>query len=752
MANGKQKSARNARQKRGLSKLIIGGAIFGGVLLGVIFVFVIGSNVPLSSLPPPKQSTIFYDINKKEFSRLYVENRIEVPLNKIPAYFKKAIVDVEDNRFYEHRGIDFRSIGRAIWVDLRGGAYIEGGSTITQQLARNVLLTQKKAISRKVQEIFLAMSIERNYTKDEILERYLNQICFGQGAYGVEAASRIYFGKSVSELKLDQIALLAGLPKNPSGFSPYTHPQAAKDRRAVVLDQMAKYGSITYEQAEKSKRKPLDVIPLSPLKRRAAYFRDYVIQKLRGTIDEQTLYTGGYQIYTTLDLLAQNSAEEAAASFTGGTPDSKGVLQPQIAIVAIDPKTGYIKAMVGGRDYGNTQLNRAVSAYRQPGSTIKPFVYTAAIDSRLYTPGSVLTDEPVSYPTLQGSEWAPHNYDNKFRGDISLREALENSINIIAVKLVENLGPSRVVEYARKMGLKSLVISGEQNDLNLASMALGGLTNGVTPLEMAAAYSPLANQGISVEPIAILEVKDAEGNTIFEDRPHKKIALGEDTAYLVTDMLRGVIMRGTGQAAMIDRPAAGKTGTTSDNTNAWFVGYTPDLLASVWIGNDQQKQTLRINNVVIGSGRAAAIWGQFMRKALTLTPPSDFIPPSGVVSGVQICSQSGELATANCPDTKYETYLEGTQPTQPCHIHSDQGNANPNSTITTSPGTVNPSPQTTNPTGTNTPLKKKKQLYIKICTESGLIAGPYCPENQVVTEVFTEGEEPTSYCNIHRKP
>ncbi len=729
--------------------LIISFTAFAGIFLGVLFVLMITANSNLVKLTPPKLATIFYDCNKKEFTRLYVENRLEVPLSKMPAMLKKAIINVEDNRFYEHSGIDLRSIGRAIWVDIKGGGYVEGASTITQQLARNVLLTQKKAITRKIQEVFLAMSIERNYTKDEILERYLNQIYFGHSAYGVETAARLYFGKSVSDLKLHQIALLAGLPKSPSGFSPYLNPEAALDRRSVVLSQMVKYGSITQAEADFYDKKPLDVIPLSAAKRRAAYFIDYVVQNLKGVVDEEALITGGYKIYTTLDPLAQQAADEAAASLVGGKKDDHGVLQPQISIVAVDPKTGYIKAMVGGRDFSNTQLNRAVHAYRQPGSAMKPFAYTAAIDSRQYTPGSIVRDEPLVYQTATGS-WEPHNYDNVFRGDITLRQALEESVNMVAIKLVENLGPSTVLKYAQNMGLKNLVVSGPQNDLNLSSLALGGLTKGVTPLELTAAYSPLANQGIYVQPIAILEVKDTNGNSLYSDRPHKKIAISEDTAFLVTDMMRGVILRGTGRAAIIDRPAAGKTGTSSDYTNAWFVGYTPDLIASVWIGNDAQRIPVRLNGAVIGSGKAAELWGIFMRKALSETPPSDFIPPAGVVSGIEICTQSGELATQNCPETRFESYLDGTQPTTTCHIHGS-GQTTP----TDNPPSNNSSPGVgTDPNSAynqNIIGFKKKPVSVKICGESGLLATPYCPENQVFVEIFNDGEQPTTHCNIHRR-
>lgn len=749
---------------------IIAVTVIIGVISGFILILAINLTSDVQILPTSKQSTVFYDIHKREYTRIFVENRLEAPLQSIPDNLKKAIVNVEDVRFFEHSGIDFRSIARAIWVDIRGGGYIEGGSTITQQLARNVLLSQKKAITRKIQEVFLAMKLERNYTKEEILERYLNQIYFGHGTYGVEAASRLYFGKSVTRLELHQIALLAGLPKSPNGFSPYQNPEAAKSRRAVVLAQMAKYGSISEEQEEFYNNKPLDVIPLEGSKRKAAYFVDYIVQKLKGTIDEESLYTGGYQIYTTIDPLAQEAADEAVASLTGGEADANGILQPQIALVAIDPRNGYIKAMIGGRDFGNTQLNRAVSAYRQPGSAMKPFVYTAAIDSKHYTPSTILTDEPLEYPMDNGKVWSPQNYDRQFRGEIPLRQALEQSINTVAIKLVEDIGPSKIVSFAKQMGLSSLIVTGKINDLNLGALALGGLTKGVSPLEMATAYAPLANQGLSVEPIAVLEVRDADGHVIFEERTRKKVVISEATAYLVTDMLRGVIMRGTGRGAMLDRPAAGKTGTTNDNTNAWFVGYTPDLLATVWIGNDAQNKPIQLNGAYIGSGRAARVWNVFMRKALSKTSPSDFVPPAGVVTGVEICTASGLLASPDCPEISYESYLSGTEPTEVCTMHSSPYPPffEDDSSIEPFPGASPISPDTSVPENSGaqpalpetTPTPKpqvphqsqgpKRRIIVKICTESGLLASPYCPESLTAVEIFTEGEEPTEYCNIHK--
>ncbi|HYH03215.1 MAG TPA: PBP1A family penicillin-binding protein [Bacillota bacterium] len=742
-------------------KIAIIAAIVCGSLLGLFCVYMFVSTSNTQVLPPAKQATIFYDVNKKELSKVYVENRVDIPFDQIPEVVKKAITDVEDERFYDHFGVDLKSIARATAVNLLTGKADQGASTITQQLARNVLLSHRKTMTRKVKEIFLAISIERRYTKEEILSRYLNQIYLGHGAYGIEAAAKLYFGKTVSKLDIHQIALIIGLPQSPNNYSPYEHPELALKRRNIVLEKMARHGTITEEELQRFSAKPLGVVPLSASRKKAAYFMAYVTQQLRDYVDEESLYTGGYKIYTTVDSLAQEAAEDAVATLTGGKPDSYGVMQPQIALIAIDPRNGYIKAMVGGRDFSNTQLNRAIMAYRQPGSTIKPFVYTAAIDSRRYTPNSMVVDEEIVYASANG-EWKPQNYDRIFRGPISLRQALENSVNTIAIKLVDDLGPSKIVEYARQMGIRNLVTGGVANDLNYSALALGGLTEGVTPIEITAAYSPLANQGIKVEPFGILSVKDPYGNVLYEKRPRKSIAISAETAYVVTDMMRGVIMRGSGKSAMIDRPAAGKTGTTSDNTNAWFVGYTPDLLACVWIGNDSQRIPVKLGGAVVGSSRAARIWGIFMRKALSRTPPSDFVPPEGVATNVEICSQTGQLATPTCPDVKYEVFLSGTEPTDYCVEHQDGFDPNNflnNENNDADPDSSNPMPSQT---GDNSirqpgfgnavaPARRKRTIMVKTCNESGMLATPNCPENQVVGELFTEGEEPTQYCTVHKR-
>ncbi len=738
---------------------IIIAALIGIMAGGVVLLYIMTDDT-IVELKPAKQASIIYDVNHKEICRYYVENRIELTPDKMPENIKKAIVSVEDSRFYEHFGVDPKGIARAVVTDIVNMDYTQGASTITQQLARNVLLTHQKTMSRKFQEIFLAMKIEQGYTKDEILTRYLNQIYLGKGLYGVETASRYYFGKTISELEPHQIAVIAGLPKNPNGYSPFDNPERALERRNVVIGKMVDGGILTAEQAESYKKKPLDLGQPPKTKKRAAYFRDYVSRRLRlkNIIPEEKLTTGGYKIYTTIDVKMQDAAEAAVETLVGGAPDKYGVLQPQLSLVAIDPKTGYIKAMIGGRDFNNTQLNRATRAYRQPGSTIKPFVYTAAIDLRKYSPSSIVVDEEVSFPPDSPNGWKPKNYDLQYRGNISLRHALEMSVNTIATKLVYEVTPNKIIEYAQKMGINSFVLDKKgKNDINLPSLALGGLTQGVTPLELTAAYTPLANQGIYSEPIGILSVKDSAGNTIYEERSQKKSVLSAETAYVMTDMMRGVIQRGTGTPANIQRPAAGKTGTSSNYTNAWFVGYTPDLVAAVWIGNDAQSKPVKIDGKTVSSSRSAQIWGTFMKKALAGTPVTDFTPPAGVATNIEVCGESGELATPNCIDIQYETFLSGMEPTTYCSLHSD-------GTELQNPDGTEPNGDTPDPNATeagqqegginglfNNLLngKKKKQITVRVCSESNMLASPNCPAGQVVNETFEEGSEPKNVCNVH---
>jgi len=625
-------------------------------------------------------TTYVYDIEGRVIARLYRQHRVPVRLEQIPDYLQKAFVAIEDSRFYEHFGVDLRAILRAVVADVRrwfgDDGYLQGGSTITQQLAKNAFLSHERTLSRKLQEALWAIQIERKYSKAEILETYLNEIYLGPGVYGVEAASQYYFGKSASDLTLAEAALLAGLTQNPGLYSPFRDPAAAERRRNTVLSRMEELGMITQEEAEAARREPITVTESQQPRNLAPYFVNYVIQRLLELpgIDANAIYAGGLHVHTTLDLDMQRAAQEAIEQAFNDpnsllsrvtVTDGNGLPQPQVSLIALDPRNGHIRAMVGGR--GGDEFNRAVQARRQPGSAIKPFIYIAAIDAGL-TPATVKVDEPFRWTNpVTGEVWEPQNFSRTFLGPITLRRALEESINIVAIKLLHEDVPVRtVIDLARRMGISTLQTSGPRNDVNLA-FALGGLTNGVRPIDMAQAYGVLANQGIRTEPMAITRVLGPDGEVLFEFQPRQEVVLSEVTSYMVTDMLRGVIERGTGRRANIGRPAAGKTGTTQDNHDAWFVGYTPDLVAAVWIGHDNPTP-MESPWGRVGSGEAAAIWGRFMQAALSGVPVRDFPKPAeGLVENVLIDTGTGLLAHNAClfiprAEMRYETFVAGTEP------------------------------------------------------------------------------------------
>ena len=635
-----RRSSKNGNSKIIVIVLIVFVVIITGAGLG----FLTASIHTMPSLKDeirPAASSQIYDINGKLITTVHsVENRLPVPMSKIPKNLQNAFVAAEDARFYQHIGIDPRGIMRAVWSNITGGGVSEGGSTITQQLAKNTLLSQDRTLKRKIQEALLALQIERKYTKNEILELYLNEIYFGEGAYGVQSAAIVYFGKNVENLTLEECAMLAGIPKSPNYYSPLNNLKAATDRQSTVLDQMVKYEFIDTATATKARNTKLKLMSHSPQSdnktNTATYFIDYVIQNLIDKYGADALYKDGLKIYTSLDLDMQEAAEQAMQKLPDGRADGNGIKQPQGALIAIDPHTGQIKAMVGGR--GTDQFNRAVLAERQPGSAFKPFVYLAAIESGL-TPSSMIEDSPISF-----GDWSPSNYEaGSFRGLVSLRTALEQSLNVPTVKLANQVGVDKPLYYAQQMGISTLVLQGSTNDRNLA-MSLGGLTRGVTPLELASAYGVFANQGIYVVPTAIVKIVDRNGKVLEQYTPREKAVINERSAYILTDMMRGVLTRGTGTAANIGRPAAGKTGTTSDYKDAWFVGYTPDLVAAVWIGNDNNGNL----DGITGGSTPASIWHNFMTIALTNTPSSDFIRPNGVVLDPPPVKENNELS----PDGK----------------------------------------------------------------------------------------------------
>ena len=599
-------------------------------IISILFVLIVAGagcgfiSATMQSLPdvgnvkPPASSQI-YDVHGNLITTVHAtENRLPVPLKQIPKNLQNAFIATEDSRFYSHHGIDPIGVLRAIAVNVVRSGVSEGGSTITQQLARNAFLNQDRTFKRKISEALLALQIEKRYSKDEILNMYMNQIYFGQGAYGVESAAHIYFGKDVKDLNLAQCSLLAGLPQSPNYYSPFNNLEAAKTRQATVLSQMVKYGYIDQATADEAKNADLGLISKDQAEQvkdnnNASYFTDYVIQEISEKYGDDAIYKDGLKIYTTLDMDAQDAAVRAMRNLPNFYTDDQGLTQPQGALVAINPHNGYIVAMVGGR--GNDSFNRATQAYRQAGSAFKPFVYLAAIQKGM-TPGTTIVDDEVNY-----NGWTPKNYEKKHYGKVTLRYALTHSINIPAVKLADEVGMSKVIDLAKSMGISNL----QPEDNNLSS-ALGGLTKGVSPLDMAVAYATLANGGVHVKPTAITKIVDRNGNVLEENTIEENRVVDEKDAYVLTNMLESVITDCTGGNAAIGRPLAVKTGTTDDSKDAWFVGYTPDLATAVWMGDDYGSQTL---HGITGGDTPAIIFREFMAHALANTPTSDFNVPPG---------------------------------------------------------------------------------------------------------------------------
>jgi penicillin-binding protein 1A len=637
-----------ARIARNLGLIVLFALLLGvGIVAGIVASY--SRNLPdISRMADyqPSRSTRVFARDGQQLADLYTENRIWVPIAEIPIPVRNAFIATEDQHFYQHHGVDLGGIARAAIADWRHQRF-QGASTITQQLARRLFLSDEVSYARKIQEILLAIEIERYYTKDEILERYLNIIYFGSGAYGIQAAAHTYFGTDVDHLTIGQAAMLAGLPAAPSDYSPFVSLDRARERQAHVLDRMVASGFITQDQADGERARPLGLIAektdgLQSYK--YPYFTTYVTHLLEAQFGTQATFEGGLQVYTTLDPRMQQAAEDAV-NWGISQGKSEGIGAAQGALVAIRPSTGEILAMVGGAGGFSltNQFNRAWQARRQPGSSFKPYVYTAAIDSGM-SPTTTVDDSPISYPMGDGTQWAPQDDDHEFLGPITLRYALAQSRNVVSVKLAEQLGVDRVIEYAKRMGVKSPL------EANL-SLALG--TSGVSPLDQAAGYATLANAGIHIDPSPIRSVRDSYGSPVLDNSyPQQTEVVSAGTAYVVTSMLESVINEGTGYPnAQIGRPAAGKTGTTSDFRDAWFVGFTPDLVAAVWIGNDDYHRM----NESYGGNIPARIWARFMKAALAHTPPHDFVLPAGEVKRVTLCDTG-----------KPEVFLTDTVPIHTC--------------------------------------------------------------------------------------
>jgi penicillin-binding protein 1A len=619
----------------------LGVLFFAGLIAGIVAAY--SRNLPdISRLADyqPESSTRIFARDGTLLASVYKENRTYVPLSRIPLVVQQAVIANEDHNFYYHHGVDFGGIMRAGFADLTHQEF-QGASTITQQLARKLFLNDQVSISRKIQEALLAIDIERYYTKDEILERYLNIVYLGSGAYGVDAAAHTYFGESVDKVDLAQAAMIAGVIAAPSDYSPFVNLALARDRQHHVLDRMVESGYVTQAQADAAASAPLGLA-----KERAPglqgylypYYTTYVIAQLEKLFGKQAVEEGGLQVYTALDPKMQ---EEAQESIDWGLQRAKswGIHADEAALVSIRPSTGEIVAMVGGKGFSlDNQFNRAWQARRQPGSSFKLYVYTAAIDSGM--PANTLIDDtPVSYPMGDGTMWSPQDDDNRYMGAVTLRTGLALSRNIVAVKLAERIGVDKIIDYAQRMGVTSPL------EPNL-SLALGSSV--VSPLDQATGYATIANQGIHIDPSAIRLVKDSLGNVVLDDQyPQASEVVSAGTAYIITTMLEDVINHGTGYPnAIIGRPAAGKTGTTSDFRDAWFVGFTPDLVTAVWFGNDNYSRMTE----AYGGGVPAMTWAHYMKAALAGVAKHDFTMPADQVIRVASCSGRPDL------------YLIGTQP------------------------------------------------------------------------------------------
>jgi penicillin-binding protein 1A len=689
----------------------------------------------LKSYQPSLITTVYAD-DGAVIAQFFLERRILIPLEKIPRILKEATLAVEDARFYSHEGIDLIGILRAARSNVQAGEVVEGASTITQQVAKMLFLTHRKTFERKLREVILARRMEQLLGKDEILEIYLNQTYYGHGAYGVEAAANTFFGKRVDELTLDQATLIAGLPKAPTSYSPYSAPDRTLRRRAHVLRRMVETGYITAERAQEAQDAPLHLRARQEVAAKAPYFIEHVRRYLEEQYGSTLLYRGGLKVYTTLDLSLQEAAEaalrnglirndrrrgyrgplgrvdfaradridwekvrqipwpEAQSPLTAiyrrvkavvvGVDERRvqvrweggeGVIpldtmlwayppnlavdsttrrlrrpgeavkvgdvilvdlsnpaesakkvqvvlaqEPIIqgALVALEPQTGYIRAMVGGYDFSRSQFNRATQAIRQPGSAFKPIIYATAIQ-RGISPARVMVDAPIVHEQSDGKIWKPSNYDGTFWGSITLAEALTHSRNIIAIKLLEAVGVKNVAEYAKRLGIRSPMVP---------TLALGLGASGLTPLELTAAYNVFASQGVRYDQLAVKWIEDADGQVLEKHTSLGERVMSEQQAFVMTSMLQSVVLRGTGKAAKtLRRPVAGKTGTTNDFIDAWFVGYNPAIVAGVWVGIDDRES---LGNNEAGGRVALPIWIEFMQQALERVPLQEFVAPPHV--------------------------------------------------------------------------------------------------------------------------
>ncbi|MBN2000865.1 PBP1A family penicillin-binding protein [candidate division KSB1 bacterium] len=663
----------------------------------------------------PELATQVYSADGVLIKEFFTQRRSYTPFSQIPEICKQTVLVAEDHRFFDHWGFVPIRFFKVVITDLLTLSTQQGASTLTQQLARRLYLTPEKTIPRKIREILTAIQIERTYTKNEIFEMYMNHMQFGHGTYGIESAARRFFNKKLTELDISESALLAGMLQRPGALNPYRYPDRAVRRRNLILRRMLEEKVINHEQYSTAIQDSLNLVPLQVQDQRdiAPYFTEYIRKNLQD-IYQMDLYKGGMKIYTTLDSRVQSCAERAIRdglpklqehlilymrkrkNFREICPPSllekrtfeqilvnkalvDSVIQAkcvvQVALVAIDPRNGHILAMVGGRDFKESQFNRAVQARRQPGSVFKPVVYTAAVDNG-YMPYYEKLNQPIVVQMLDGTRWTPGNYDGSIGGKTTLREALKRSLNLVTARLVqEDVPPEQVVEYARYLGITSPLDA-------VDALALG--SSGVMPLEMITAFGVFANRGVLVKPFAVLRIEDKFANLLQKDTPQSKGVLREETAYILTNLMQSVAWSGTGAASVSTykflRPAGGKTGTTNDYTDAWYITFTPQMVAGAWVGLDDPALSLGPGQT--GAKAALPIVVPFIKAALdTLELPiEDFIRPPGIVD-VEICRETQKIATEVCPEVLEEICDIRYLPTQKCDIHTGRRDEQNSSTL-----------------------------------------------------------------------
>ena len=664
-----------------LWSLVVVVVLGGGGVLAVVHQLSrdLPSTARLQTIDPAIKTLVF-SADGDTLREFYRQNRVPVRLDEVPPILVQAVIATEDRDFYDHYGITIRGFVRAAVANLRERRAAQGGSTLTMQLARSLFLHHRKEWTRKVREILLALQIERTYTKDEILEMYLNTIYFGP-AYGVEAASLSFFGKSVRDVTPAEATLLAGVLNNPGYYSPYRHLERAYQRRATVLRNLVRAGYLDAETAEEIGATEVEIHRDDDQDRLAPYFVEEVRKYLEQHYGVKKLYEDGLRVYTTLDAELQRQAESHLEAhlvkleeqeeyehtralydslYADVEPEDRPLPEYlQGALLFMDVRNGSVRAMVGGRDFRASRFNRATQAQRQPGSVFKPFLYAAALE-RGWTPASILLDAPVEVNTGADELWRPVNFEGEFNGPVTLRHALAHSINVPAVRLILELGTQPVIEMAGRMGL-------DRNRLpDVYSLALGA--GEAELIDLVSAYSAFANHGIRTSPLFIERIENARGEVLEQNLPYQEEAIDEVTNFLVVDLMRTALKEGTGRSARaydFHRDGAGKTGTTDGYSDAWFVGFTPDVVGGVWVGFDRTRSMGRRKT---GAVMALPIWARTMVDAVEGTPETTFRRPEGIVERL-VCRDSGQLPTAACVDIEAEIFAVDALPSRSCEIH-----------------------------------------------------------------------------------